>query len=48
MSDPLLEYVELAACGHEPWLERATRTSFARIVTAWILARGAAPSEVPP
>ena len=33
---PQLQYVELADCGHYPWLERAAREEFYNHLTAWI------------
>ena len=33
---PQLEYVELAACGHYPWLERAAREEFQHVLESWL------------
>jgi pimeloyl-ACP methyl ester carboxylesterase len=36
---PHLEYLELAKCGHSPWLERQARQTFLASLEAWIRAR---------
>jgi pimeloyl-ACP methyl ester carboxylesterase len=33
---PQLEYVELARCGHTPWLERHARADFLTHLTTWL------------
>lgn len=33
---PQLEYVELPACGHYPWLERAAQEEFFRVLERWL------------
>jgi len=33
---PQLEYLELARCGHYPWLERYARDEFFAALTAWL------------
>jgi pimeloyl-ACP methyl ester carboxylesterase len=38
---PQLEFVELAACGHEPWRERQAREVFLATLRDWLLARAA-------
>jgi pimeloyl-ACP methyl ester carboxylesterase len=35
---PQLEYVELAACGHEPWRERLARDAFLSLLREWLTA----------
>ncbi len=36
---PHLEYVELAHCGHSPWLERQARTAFFAALETWLEAQ---------
>lgn len=33
---PQLEYIELARCGHSPWLERVARAGFLKILGEWL------------
>jgi pimeloyl-ACP methyl ester carboxylesterase len=33
---PQLDYVELARCGHAPWLERHAREEFLRYIRTWL------------
>jgi pimeloyl-ACP methyl ester carboxylesterase len=35
---PHLEYVELAECGHSPWLERRARQRFYEVIDSWMRA----------
>jgi pimeloyl-ACP methyl ester carboxylesterase len=37
-SIPQLEYIELARCGHTPWLERHTRDAFLTYLRPWLRA----------
>jgi pimeloyl-ACP methyl ester carboxylesterase len=39
---PQIEYVELAQCGHMPWVERHARHEFLQTLQAWLLTHGIA------
>jgi pimeloyl-ACP methyl ester carboxylesterase len=33
---PLLEYIEWERCGHYPWLEKAVRDEFFKVLSEWL------------
>lgn len=43
---PQLEYLELALCGHSPWLEKGARETFFKTLRDWLAARTAATTQV--
>src|SRR5262249_48324750 len=45
---PAIEYVEIARCGHYPWLEREARGTFFAVLRSWLEEHAAAdrPSRV--